>query len=216
MLNLRCFKTLLLLVMMQTAFVVQARQTPLVCSYDTYSWNVKLKRAVDRKTVRHNYSQLAQEEIDPVTGCTLCKEDQVWIEIAGVPPFQICHQLAEKIHYALSSAISQGATITTIESYRVGKTRGEVDHNGNRTGYSNHSYGIALDINSEQNGLYTNCHQFGSHCRLIRGGHWLPEQSGSLISNGAVVNAFKDVGYLWGGEIQGRQKDFMHFSPTGY
>jgi len=31
----------------------------------------------------------------------------------------------------------------------------------------------------------------------------------------AVIDLGK-AGFLWGGRIEGRQKDFMHFSPTGY
>ena len=30
------------------------------------------------------------------------------------------------------------------------------------------------------------------------------------------IQYLKDIGFKWGGEILGKQKDFMHFSPSGY
>ena len=107
-------------------------------------------------------------------------------------------------------------TIHTIEGYRVVKSRGPVDGKGNRTGFSNHSYGTAIDINSEQNGLYDNCITFGPQCRLLRGGEWRPGTQGTLDTKGDIVVQFKQEGFRWGGEIEGKQKDFMHFSLSGY
>jgi hypothetical protein len=98
----------------------------------------------------------------------------------------------------------------------VGKTRGDVDANGVRTEFSNHSFGIALDINPGSNGLYENCIVFNQDCRLIRGGHRDPARAESLHAGSNIVRAIEDIGLKWGGEIDGKQKDFMHFSPTGY
>ena len=95
-------------------------------------------------------------------------------------------------------------------------TRGKVDAESNRTQFSNHSFGIALDINDEQNGLYGQCFSFGPQCKLRKGGPWRPDQFASLVEDGDIVQSMKALGFKWGGEIQGRQKDFMHFSPTGY
>jgi hypothetical protein len=95
-------------------------------------------------------------------------------------------------------------------------TRGDTDRHGNRTRYSNHAFGIALDINPEANGLYDRCPRFGPGCRLIKGGRWNPARPASLTADGPVVRALKNIGLRWGGQIEGRQKDFMHFSPTGY
>jgi len=109
-----------------------------------------------------------------------------------------------------------GEPINEIIAYRVGRTRGDADRNGNRTGFSNHSFGIALDINPKQNGLYHDCPVFGPSCRLVRGGPWRPGEAGALTADGATVREMKAAGFHWGGEIEGRQKDFMHFSPSGY
>jgi hypothetical protein len=58
--------------------------------------------------------------------------------------------------------------------------------------------------------------EFNADCRLIRGGHWSPEFATSIQADGRIVYAMESMGLKWGGEILGKQKDFMHFSPTGY
>jgi len=37
-----------------------------------------------------------------------------------------------------------------------------------------------------------------------------------LKQDQAIVKELVNSGLKWGGEIKGWQKDFMHFSPTGY
>ena len=190
---------------------------PQTCSYDTYQWSTLEKRAVNRQRVTHPYSENVSEEIDPDTGCTVCREDQTEIILSGLKPFTVCRVMAPAIEGALLDLIESGEIINNIVGYRVGKTRGDADENGLRTRFSNHSYGVAIDINSQHNGLYDHCIQFGPQCRLIRGGAWQPQtEVASLQPEGPVVRRFKREGFLWGGEIRGRQKDFMHFSPSGY
>ena len=188
-----------------------------ICSYDTYQWNTKEKRAVNYQKVVKPYNQVSDEERDTITGCTVCIEDQTEISIPPVKPFHVCKVTAPEIQDTLRGLIQSGERIVDVTGYRVGKTRGDIDKQGNRTKFSNHSYGVAIDINPEYNGLYDRCIEFGVGCRLIRGGPWKPgERYESIVPNGLIVRAFKDLGYLWGGEIKGKQKDFMHFSLTGY
>lgn len=190
---------------------------PRSCSYETYQWNTIEKRAVNRHRVHHAYSELSKEEVDPVTGCTVCREDQVELILPGIKPFHVCRIVAPAIELSLQELIEAGESITQVIGYRVGMTRGSADKNGLRTRFSNHSYGIAIDINPQHNGLYDHCMEFGPYCRLIRGGEWQPQtNSFSLRRDGPIVSRFKYEGFLWGGEIQGKQKDFMHFSPSGY
>ena len=190
---------------------------PQTCSYETYQWSTHEKRAVNRHTVVHPYSEVTKEERDPITGCTVCREDQVDLTLPGLEPFQVCKVVVSNIETALRDLIETGVPINTVVGYRVGRTRGDVDNNGLRTGFSNHSFGVAIDINPEHNGLYDRCLHFNPGCRLIRGGPWQPRtRAESLGTNGKVVQRFKQEGFLWGGEIRGRQKDFMHFSPSGY
>ena len=65
-----------------------------------------------------------------------------------------------------------------------------------RTGnkLSTHSWGIAIDLNSESNGQGT---------------------AGDM--NPGIISVFQDAGFEWGGEWSGRSKDPMHFQfCTGY
>jgi len=187
------------------------------CSYETYVWNTLEKRAMHFQKVVHPFDEMTDQERDPITGCTVCREDQVRIDISSLNPFYICKLIAPEIKETLAALIRSGERIVHVTGYRVGKTRGDIDILGNRTKYSNHSYGTAIDINPKHNGLYDRCVEFGSGCRLVRGGQWQPEEEfESIKPNGLIVRAFKELGYLWGGEIRGKQKDFMHFSLTGY
>lgn len=187
------------------------------CHYQDWRWNVAQQRAVQHTTVIKDTSQLAPDEIDAQSGCTVCAEDQQAIRIAGLPEFSVCRKYAHVVHEALERLIRQGVRIDSIIAYRVGRTRGEIDAQGNRTGFSNHSFGIAIDINTDHNGLYADCARFGEQCRLVRGGPWRPHVDPySIEPDGMVVATLKEAGFRWGGEIAGSQKDFMHFSLTGY
>lgn len=208
------FLIIILILILETELVAEEGQ--LTCTYQTFNWSVNLRKAVDYKTVSHSYNNLTPEETDPVSGCTVCEEDQEIIHIQPLAPFLICKKLAPAVKETLSNFIQSGEQIYEVIGYRVGRTRGEADANGNRTGFSNHSYGTAIDINPMQNGLYDNCVNFGNNCKLIRGGPWEEGQHGTLTSESRIVKAMKAAGFKWGGEIKGKQKDFMHFSLTGY
>jgi len=192
------------------------RPEPSDCSYEMQIWNVNQKSSIGTKKINHPYTELSSDEQDPATGCTVCSEDQERISIPPLQPFSVCVKLAPKVRSILGDMVRNGAMINTVVGYHVIKSRGPIDGNGNRTGFSNHSFGTAVDINPELNGLYDNCISFGPECRLIRGGEWCPGTPGTLDKNGDIVSLFMDAGFKWGGEIAGKQKDFMHFSLTGY
>ena len=187
-----------------------------LCSYQTYTWNTNEKKAVHYQLINKNYKELTAEEVDAFTGCSVCEQDQSLINIPPVIPFKVCHVIAPSLSKIITKLLHQGQALHSITGYRVGKTRGDLDKNGNRTKFSNHSYGIAIDINEAENGLYDNCLRFNRQCRLIRGGHWVPGKSASLTKDSEIVRALDAIGLKWGGVIPGKQKDFMHFSPTGY
>ena len=206
-------RSLILLFLLVSAAQVNAAK---MCSYQTYSWNTVTKSAVKHTTVNKPFAELTDEEIDAYTGCSVCEQDQRSIAISPLKPFSICRVLAPRLRDTLEDLISQGEPLRLIVGYRVGKTRGDVDENGTRTRFSNHSFGIAIDVNPDSNGLYDNCLVFNGSCRLIRGGRWDPGQPESLTADSNIVHALEDLGLKWGGEIVGKQKDFMHFSPQGY
>ncbi len=187
-----------------------------LCHYSTYQWNSQQKKAVNFKQVVIPYRQLSKQQIDPLTGCSVCREDQEWINVGQLKPVLVCRRLASDLEKTLNQLLQSGQPIFKLVAYRVGMSRGPLDENGNRTQFSNHSFGIAIDINDEQNGLYDQCIEWSDKCRLIKGGNWEPRQVGSLTWDHPIVIQLKKLGLKWGGEIQGKQKDFMHFSPTGY
>jgi len=187
------------------------------CHYQDWSWNVAQKNTVQKKAVIKDYSMLSSDERDEQSGCSVCVEDQQAIRIDGIPEFLVCEKYAATVQEIFNKLIQQGEKIDSVIGYRVGRTRGDTDTQGNRIGFSNHSFGIAIDINTNHNGLYGNCIQFGTQCKILRGGPWRPGfDPYSLQKDGLIVKLFKDAGFKWGGEIEGQQKDFMHFSLTGY
>jgi hypothetical protein len=193
-----------------------AQPVPSTCTYEMQVWNVNLRNSTDTRRVRHAYDELIAAEIDESTGCTVCSEDQMTLNMPPLPAFSVCSKLAPQVRSLMNDLIRKGAAVRTVVGYHVIKSRGPVNGNGERTGFSNHSYGTAIDINPEQNGLYENCVIFGPQCRLLRGGEWKPGVPGTLERNSEIVSLFRQAGFKWGGEIAGKQKDFMHFSKTGY
>lgn len=186
------------------------------CSYSTYKWNTPLKKAVELRQVTKPYSELTANEIDPRTGCSICSEDQTKIEIDGVPFVTVCKAIASKLKEVLLQTRNRGFPIVELVGYRVGKTKGKLDKAGNRTQFSNHSFGTAIDINPLFNGLYDQCMIFNQNCRLIKGGIWDTSNIKSIQKNSFLVNSMLEIGLKWGGNITGNQKDFMHFSFSGY
>ena len=196
-------------------FIAQPARAAGTCSYSTWVWDTKTKRSVNHARIVKPYYQVTPEERAQQTNCTVCEEDQEAIQVEGHPPIYICRDYAEAIRRALNSIRAAGFPIRSLEGYRVGRSKGPADKNGLRTQFSNHSYGTALDINAEQNGLYTDCFEFSAKCQLLRGGPWRPEQPGTLTKDSVVYRAFRQAGWKWGGELVGRQKDFMHLSLLG-
>ena len=160
------FTTLLLLF----ALPLNAFADQRMCHYSVYKWNTIQRKAVDFQQVSKPYRELTKEEVDPYTGCSLCQEDQITLSINGIPDFSVCRNIAPQLEQALTIALESGQQITKVIGYRVGKTRGAVDADGNRTGFSNHSFGTAVDFNPGFNGLYDQCIEFNPSCRLIKGG----------------------------------------------
>jgi len=84
---------------------------------------------------------------------------------------------------------------------------------GTGTGsWSQHAYGKAVDLNPIEN-PYVGCGRTREHgslsyldrSRLRRG-----------MVTSAVVQAFRSIGWGWGGNWTGPTKDYMHFSSTGH
>jgi hypothetical protein len=84
---------------------------------------------------------------------------------------------------------------------------------GSGTGsWSMHAYGLAVDLNPVEN-PYVGCGQsrdpaskpYRDRSRHRRG-----------MVTAKVVQAFRSIGWGWGGSWAGNTKDYMHFSSTGH
>ena len=186
-----------------------------VCTYTDWEWDVNLKKAVNIRDVETTRDQLPPEQMHPDLPCSICEEDMTEIKIDNLVPIKVCRAVAPAIKDAIRQSINEGFRFQSLTGYRVGRTKGPVDEAGLRTEYSNHSFGLAIDINAEANGLYTNCFIFGPDCELIRGGLWQPGNPASITRDSPVYRNMRAIGFKWGGELEGRQKDFMHFSLDG-
>lgn len=83
-------------------------------------------------------------------------------------------------------------------------------NNGGSGSRSHHSYGVAIDINTNENYSHR-----GS--TIYAGSFWDPSRSEfSIPKNGVLVKAFKKRGWSWGGNWSGNYQDYMHFSFTGH
>jgi len=173
------------------------------------------KRRIIKPYTQHAISCTIIKGIQNCLVLSAAREDQSKITLSNGVSVEVCHILAHNIEMALEETLQSGFEIQSLKGYRVGRTRGALDERGLRTEYSNHSFGIAVDINAEANGLYGECYEWGPHCRLRIGGEWHPRNPLSIVEGNAPHRHFTDIGMLWGGSLEGRQKDFMHFSLTG-
>lgn len=194
------------------------------CTYRTYNWSTVKKKAVNHRTVKKTRGELTAEERDPSDPrCTVCREDQVTLNLEGMPKITVCTHYADKVKAALEETVAAGFKIRTLIGYRVGRTRGRIK-DGLRQQFSNHSYGTAIDINARENGLYGKCrlketpHTAADikRCKLRVGGAWDPKRrpKSSVVEGGPAHQAFTRF-WKWGGARTDKVKDFMHFSPTG-
>jgi hypothetical protein len=83
---------------------------------------------------------------------------------------------------------------------------------GSGTGsWSNHAYGLAIDINPVEN-PYVGCGMTRDRTAL-RYVDRTPHRRGMVRQ--AVIDAFRSIGWEWGGDWAGDTKDYMHFSHNG-
>lgn len=186
-----------------------------ICEYHFTVWNTKTKSSDGPFTINKDYKDLKPSELGPL-GCTPCEIDQKEIILDNKMKVKICIKLAGPLLETLNQILKLGYPLESILGYRPSISKGIADASGRRTELSNHAFGTAIDLNENYNGLYVNCLQWSSNCRLQKAGIYRPGHPLSLTMNSVPVLLLKKIGLKWGGEISGKQKDFMHFSPTGY
>ena len=75
---------------------------------------------------------------------------------------------------------------------------------------SEHRWGIAIDINANENYMIRN------DGTILAGSFWKPgENPYSILPDGDVVRAFRRHGFTWGGNAWPTSRDYMHFSFQG-
>jgi hypothetical protein len=83
---------------------------------------------------------------------------------------------------------------------------------GQATGsWSMHAYGLAVDLNPVEN-PYVGCGQ--SRDRTARRYRDRSRHRRGMVTP-RVIEAFRSIGWGWGGSWSGNTKDYMHFSATG-
>lgn len=122
---------------------------------------------------------------------------------------------------ALYRARFQIRRMRPIHTYDRGEPASLADNNSSAfncrpvtggTAWSEHSYGIAIDINPRQNPYVK-----GTTILPRDAGPWVartPVRRGMITRGGPVVAAFEAIGWRWGGDYRSL-KDYQHFSSTG-
>lgn len=180
------------------------------CTYTPSVWDGE--RAVAGPRVDKLRSALSTAERGPF-GCTPCEQDQRTARLSNGLELTACHVVIDDLVSALDDALAAGATVGEVSGYRPVRSRGPVDASGRRTAWSDHAFGLALDVDPAHNGLYDQCPSFGPGCELRHGGPWRPATDPrSLTPEHPVVTALGRLQWAWGGALDGAQKDFMHFA----
>jgi len=83
---------------------------------------------------------------------------------------------------------------------------------GSKTAWSEHAYGLAIDLNPFQN-------PYLSGSTIIPGGAGAyrdrkQQRPGMNLAGSLPVRAFREIGWKWGGDYTSK-KDYMHFSANG-
>ncbi len=83
---------------------------------------------------------------------------------------------------------------------------------GAATVWSQHAYGMAVDINPFHNPFYKGEELFPELAEAYLDRDWI--RRGMIDEQSVVYDAFAEIGWGWGGHWTGRE-DWMHFSATG-
>ena len=112
---------------------------------------------------------------------------------------------------ALTAAQNEGFRVYEIGGYRQfgSDSAGAVRDVG--LNYSQHCYGLAVDINVNEN-----CYKKPPTAACSTGSLYAPGSNPySITTNGALYKSFISNGWGWGGNWTSL-KDYMHFSFFGY
>ena len=80
------------------------------------------------------------------------------------------------------------------------------------TSYSQHAYGLAIDVNTFQNPYFRDGLVIPERASSYLDRGWV--RPGMVTADGPVVTAFREIGWHWGGDWT-TLKDYQHFSANG-
>ena len=130
----------------------------------------------------------------------------------GTKYVQVHKTIAQDVVAACESAKAEGFNIYDIGGYRKFGSDGAGKISSLGLNYSQHCYGLAVDINPTDNGQFKNGVATGAW-------HYYPDDPAyndvTIKSTGAIYKSFTSNGWGWGGEWNS-SKDYMHFSFFGY
>ena len=130
----------------------------------------------------------------------------------GTKYVQVHKTIAQDVVAACESAKAEGFNIYDIGGYRQFGSDGAGKISSLGLNYSQHCYGLAVDINPTDNGQFKNGAATGAW-------HYYPDDPAyndvTIKSTGAIYKSFTSNGWGWGGEWNS-SKDYMHFSFFGY
>ncbi len=116
----------------------------------------------------------------------------------------IHNKLAKDVQDVFQTAQNGGFRIYEAAGYSFRQM-----NNGGSGKLSHHSYGVAIDINVNENYSHKGKKKYA-------GSFWNPAKSKYSIPKGGVLEkAFASKGWSWGGNWSGDYQDYMHFSFTG-
>ena len=117
---------------------------------------------------------------------------------------QIHKELVKDVQEVFKAAQDAGFKIYSAAGYSYRPM-----NNGSSGKLSHHAYGVAVDINPNEN--YS---RRGD--TVYSGSFWdVINSEFSIPSDGILVKAFEAKGWKWGGNWSGNYQDYMHFSFTG-
>ncbi|NLM50811.1 MAG: hypothetical protein GX196_07665 [Clostridiaceae bacterium] len=183
--------------------------------YDAFD-NIIKEIQVNTKVLK-NYNEIFSEFFsDHVIECE--EDAQKYLETITVNVWQL-NQKGEKVSAKMEVVVHQkiAQTVKLIfdeiyngeEQFPIKSIIGYSWRQSNKSRLSQHNYGLAIDINPDENYcIYQDGTQIGKY--------WKPyEDPYSITPYGDVVEAFEKYGFTWGGDAWSNPKDYMHFSFMG-
>ena len=131
--------------------------------------------------------------------------------LSGKKSVKVHKAIAQDVVAACNAAKKEGFNIYSIGGYRTFGSDTAGRASGVGLNYSQHCYGLAVDINPTDNGQFKNGKATGNW-------HYYPNDSSyknvTITQSTALYNTFISNGWGWGGNWT-TSKDYMHFSFFG-